>query len=131
MTDCLFCRVVAGQEPRHHIWEDEAFLAILDRKPVNPGHLLIIPKEHVGYLFDLPATTYTGLFQSARRLEPALKRLTGAARIGVAVEGFGVDHVHLHVIPLFRHGDIDPHRATVASEEELATMADRLRKELA
>ncbi|MBI5466979.1 MAG: HIT family protein [Candidatus Kerfeldbacteria bacterium] len=131
MTDCLFCRIVAGDEPRHHVWEDDEFIAILDRKPVNPGHTLIIPKAHTNYLFALPPDTYSGLFLAARRLEPALKRLTGAPRIGLAVEGFGVDHVHLHVIPLFRHGDIDPHRATPASEEDLLPMAEQLRQELA
>lgn len=130
MNNCIFCNIISGDEPRHHIWEDDHYAAFLDRKPVNPGHVLIVPRLHIGYVFDLPDELYDGLFRSARRLEPALRKATQAKKIGLAIEGFGVDHVHLHVIPMYGGHELDPHRAKLASEEELRTMAEKIKQQL-
>lgn len=124
---CVFCQIVSGQEPRHHVWEDERFMVFLTRRPLKPGHLLIIPKAHVDYFFDMEHDLYRGIFEVARMLEPKLKRVTKAVRIGLAVEGFGVGHAHLHLIPMFKRGGLDSFLAYNASEDELRTMSEQLR----
>ncbi len=122
MTSCIFCDIVAGKEVCYRVWEDDVFLAFLDRHPLNAGHTLIIPKHHVPYVYNMESALYTDLFLAARRLEPAIRTATGAKRIGLAIEGFGVDHTHLHMIPIYKANEMDPHRARTASEEELRDM---------
>ncbi len=126
MTPCIFCQIVNGAEPRHHIWEDDAFVAFLDRRPLNPGHLLIVPKKHESYVYDMEESAYSALFIVARQLEPALRRATNAKRIGLAVEGFGVDHVHLHMIPINHANEMDPNKARIVTEEELQNVGEKI-----
>ena len=130
MTDCVFCRIVAGTEPRHHVWEDEQYLAMLTKRPLMTGHLLIIPKAHVDYFFDMDENLYRDIFMIARRIEPALKKFTDAKRIGLAVEGFGVSHAHLHLIPMMGHGGLDSQLAHDVPEDELSATAEQLRQAL-
>lgn len=127
MKKCIFCEIVAGAEPKHHVWESKRFVAFLDRNPVNPGHLLVVPKDHHADVFQMPINLYNELFESARLVEPTLRSVTGAKRIGVVIEGFGIDHVHLHMIPINHGNEIDPNRAKPANNEELSVMAEKIR----
>jgi len=130
MTDCIFCKITAGEIPSAKVWEDEKFYAFLDINPINPGHTLLIPKKHEDYLFELEDPHYSEIFQQAKKLAPSLKKVTGAKRIGLIVEGFLVPHVHLHLIPIHRGGELDPSRAKKASPEELSQMAEKIKAEL-
>lgn len=130
MTNCIFCSIVAGQAPAKKIWEDENYFAFLDTKPINPGHVLVIPKVHASYAFELTDTLFTGLFNVARMLEPILKKATKADRIGLALEGYGVDHAHLHVIPVHGMGEVDPKRAKAATEQELNEMIEKIQQQM-
>jgi histidine triad (HIT) family protein len=123
--DCAFCRIVGGKVPAYRVWEDGDFLAFLDTRPINPGHLLLVPRKHVDYVFDLPSTLYHGLFSAAKKLAPVLKVLTEAERVGVALEGFGVPHVHLHLVPLYHANELNPERARSASDGELLALQQR------
>ena len=127
MQNCIFCKIVSGEVPAHRVWEDENFLAFLDIKPINPGHVLVIPQKHAGYIFDLPDDEYAALFAAAKFLAGPLRRATGTARIAIGVEGFEVDHVHVSLIPLNGSGELDPRRATPASDADLAEMASRVK----
>ncbi len=131
MNDCTFCRIIRGDEPRHHVWEDDQFIVFLTRRPMHPGHLVIVPRHHVDYFFDMDEATYAAIFQVARQLEPVLHNLTKAKRIGLAVEGFGIAHAHLHLIPMDRKGGLDSTLAYDATEEELTNMSTQLRQALA
>jgi histidine triad (HIT) family protein len=126
MTNCIFCAIVDDQAAAHKVWENKNYLAFLDIKPINPGHVIIIPKVHTSYAFELTNSLFTGLFNVARTLEPALKKVTHAERIGLALEGFGIDHAHLHVIPVHGVGDVDPKRAKSATEGELNEMSTKI-----
>lgn len=130
MENCIFCKIVGGSEPAHKIWESDDFLSFLSIHPCNPGHACLIPRQHVDYVFDLEEPLYAGIFQVARQLSWPIKRATDAERIGIAVEGFGVRHVHLHLVPLYNVSELDPHRHIKQSQDELAEMAEMIRKEV-
>ena len=130
MNTCVFCQIVKGVEPAHKIWESDHFLAFLSIHPCNPGHVCLIPKIHVDYVFDLKEPLYSEIFQAAKQLSEPIKRATSAKRIGIAVEGFSVPHVHLHLVPLFNVAELDPHRHIKQTQEELAEMAAKIRTEI-
>jgi len=130
MEDCIFCKIVRGVEPAHIIWESNDFLAFLSIHPCNPGHTCLIPKLHIDYVFDLDERLYSRIFQAARQLSQPLKRATDASRIGVAIEGFSVPHVHLHLVPLYHVAELDPHRHIKQNHKELAEMAENIAREM-
>ena len=127
---CIFCEIIDGEHPAQIIWEDENYLAFLDIHPFSPGHTLLIPKKHVDDVFDLDNELYTSLFLAAKQLTEPLKKATNAKRIGVAIEGLSVPHAHIHLVPIRRASDLNPQRARDASDEELAEMCERIRKEI-
>jgi len=130
METCIFCQIIEGIEPAHKIWESDDFLAFLSLHPCNPGHTCLIPKTHVDYVFDLDEPLYSGIFQLAKQLSEPLKKATEAKRIGIAIEGFSVPHVHLHLVPLYNVAELDPHRHIKQNSEEVAEMAENIRKEI-
>ena len=131
MTETPFDRIVRGDAPAHRVWEDETYLAFLDVRPSCPGHTLLIPKrvpEAGGDdVFALPPALYAGLWERARWLAEPLREAMEAARIGLVVEGFGVDHAHVHLIPLHGPGDLRPQAQEPVSHGELAALAARIR----
>ncbi len=131
MADCIFCKIADKEIPAHVVWENERFLAFADIKPVNPGHLLIIPKSHVDSVFDLPESLYPEIFEIAKMLSAPLQRAMRAERIGIAIEGFGVAHAHLHLIPLNGPGELDMGRAQPMDREELEKVMEKIKQEIA
>jgi histidine triad (HIT) family protein len=127
---CVFCGFVTGKGRFFKVWEDRHFLAFLDYKPINPGHTLLVPKTHVEYLFDLDENSYEKIFNRARALEEPLKTAMRAKRIGLLVEGFGVAHVHVHLIPLHGGGEIQRKGATGVTDEEFARTAEMIKAEI-
>lgn len=129
--DTIFSQIVRGEAPAHRVWEDDDFLAFLDNRPSRPGHTLLIPKEAGDDVFALPYDVYLGLWERARRLAEPIRQAMGAKRVGAVVEGFGVAHAHVHLIPLNRIGDLAPQSDEPASPDELAALADRIRQSIA
>ena len=103
----------------------------LDVNPVNPGHLLIIPKEHTESVFDLPDEQYKNIFEAAKALSTPLQNAMQSRKIGIAVEGFGVPHAHVHLVPLHNPNELNPERATHMDEEVLVTIAEKIKAEIA
>jgi histidine triad (HIT) family protein len=129
-TGCIFCEIVAGRASAAIVWENAEFVAFLDHRPIQPGHLLLVPREHVEYLFDLEASRYRGLWDCARQLARPLQQATGADRIGVAVEGYGVPHLHVHLVPLNGLGDLDPCKQHPVARDVMERMAAQIRSAL-
>lgn len=125
--DCLFCKIIAGEIPCHKVWEDESHLAFLDINPIREGHTLVIPKAHASYLFDLDDASYQSLLVASKSVAARLKIVFQVLRIGVAVEGFAVDHVHIHLVPLTGEGQLNPELGGPADQGELAKLAERIR----
>lgn len=127
----IFTRIIDGEIPSHRLREDDRFLAFLDIRPIRAGHALVIPKQEVDELFDLSDDLLGDLFVFAKPVAAAIKQVSGAARVGVAVVGVEVPHAHVHLVPLDDVNDIDFRRAQPADGDELAAMAERIRSAMA
>jgi histidine triad (HIT) family protein len=118
MSECIFCDIVAGQAEASFVLRDELVSAFLDIRPVTPGHLLVIPNEHVMFTHDLPEATANRLFAVARKLAHTLRHSDGVRADGVDLfvadgeaAGQEVLHAHLHVIPRFAGDGFEIHAA--------------------
>jgi histidine triad (HIT) family protein len=125
--DCIFCKIIKGEIPSYKIYEDEKTYAFLDINPMHPGHTLLLPKEHQEYIFDVDDPLYSELFKTAKKLSVKLKEVTQAKKIGLAIEGISVDHVHLHLVPVNNVNDLDPCLAKKADPKVLEDLAKKLR----
>jgi len=125
-NECVFCKIIRGDIPSIKIWEDEKFFAFLDINPINPGHTLLIPKRHHDYLFDLEDEEYKELMLTAKKIAGILKDKLNPKRVGLAVEGFFVPHVHIHLVPLNKGNELNPERAKRMDVEELNRIAKRI-----
>ena len=99
---CAFCRIIRGEEKASIVFEDGLSLAFLDRRPLFPGHCLLVPKAHYETLADLPASLVGPLFQNAQLLERAIEEGLSADGTFVAINNHvsqSVPHVHIHLVP--------------------------------
>ncbi len=103
----IFTKIINRELPAYIVHEDEHYMAFLDIFPLAAGHILVIPKVETDYLFDLDDDTYSGLMTFSKKVAVALDRWTTAKRVGVAVVGLEVPHVHIHLIPINNIHDID------------------------
>lgn len=100
--DCPFCKIVRSETQSYNIFEDGNTLAFLDKRPVFPGHCLLIPKSHYETLIDLPALLVAPLFQTAQLLAHAMEQGLQAEGTFVAINNRisqSVPHVHIHIVP--------------------------------
>jgi histidine triad (HIT) family protein len=124
----IFSRIVSGEIPCHKIAESDHFLAFLDVMPLVEGHVLVIPKKEVDYIFDLDTNTYDALWSFARTVATGLKKAIPCKRIGLAVIGLEVPHTHIHLVPMNEIGDINFTRTKLKpTQEELAAVAEKIR----
>lgn len=128
----IFTKIVQGEIPAHKVAETERYLAFLDVNPLVEGHVLVIPKKEVDYLFDLDDESYAELMLFAKIVAAGVKKAIPCKRVGVAVIGLEVPHVHVHLVPLNQMNDINFSRAKLhPSGEELAATASKIRESLA
>ncbi|MGI8984717.1 MAG: HIT family protein [Acidimicrobiales bacterium] len=133
MSNCRFCAIVAGDAPAHVVTADGATLAFLDARPVFPGHVLLVPRDHHETLTDLPPALVEPLFAAARRLAGAVQAAMDAHGTFVAMNNTvsqSVPHLHVHVVPRRRkdglRGFFWP-RQRYAGEAEMHEIAARIR----
>ncbi|WP_348533172.1 nuclease A inhibitor family protein [Hymenobacter sp. 5317J-9] len=103
----IFSRIVSGELPAYKVAEDGRHLAFLDITPLVEGHVLVIPKKEIDYIFDLPADELAALHVFAQRVAKGLGAAVPCKRVGVAVIGLEVPHAHIHLVPLNKVGDIN------------------------
>jgi histidine triad (HIT) family protein len=127
----IFTKIIEREIPAHILREDEEFLAFLDVRPIREGHTLVIPKAEVDDVFDLSGSLLAGLLPFAAPVAHAIREVTGATRVGMAVLGLEIPHAHVHLVPIDGLHDLDFRRARPASDEDLAAMAERIRAALA
>ena len=121
---------MAGEIPSHKIAEDEDFFAFLDINPVAEGHTLVIPKKEVDYIFDLDDPLLGRMIAFAKRVAKAQEAAIPCKRVGLAVMGLEVPHAHIHLIPINKESDMYFGNGKLNfTQEELATIAERIRKE--
>ncbi len=134
--DCVFCSIVAGETAAHVVASDDLTLAFLDVRPVFPGHVLLVPRDHYETLTDLPPALVTPLFDAAQRLARAVEAGMDAHGTFVAMNNRvsqSVPHLHVHVVPRRRkdglRGFFWP-RQRYADDAEMAAVAGRIRAAL-
>ena len=96
----IFTKIVNGEIPAYKVAEDDNYLAFLDVNPNAKGHTLCIPKQEINKIFDMDEDHYLGLMKFSRKVAKALEKSVECKRVGVAVVGLEVPHVHVHLIPL-------------------------------
>jgi len=127
----IFSKIVAGEIPAYKVAETMDYLAFLDINPLVEGHVLVIPKKEVDYIFDLDDETYAGLMIFAKIVAAGIEKAIPCERIGIAVIGLEVPHVHVHLVPLNDMDDINFSRKKLnPSKEELASTAEKIREAL-
>ena len=116
--DCLFCAIVAGEQPAEIVFEDEISIAFLDVRPVFHGHSLLVPRDHYETLADLPDELVEPYFRNVRMLSVAIPRAMGAEGSFVAINNVvsqSVPHLHTHVVPRVPQGR--PARVLLAAHQ--------------
>ena len=125
----IFSKIISGEVPTFIVAENEFFLAFLDVFPIAKGHVLVIPKKEIDYLFDVSSDEYGELWKFARQVAKAMDKVIDCKRIGVAVIGLEVPHAHIHLVPLNNVSDINFERPKLSfSEEEMNEIAQKICK---
>ena len=136
---CVFCAIVNGDAPAEIVLDDPVGIAFLDRRPLLPGHVLLVPRQHVATLPDLPAVDVGPLFALARRLTRAVPQATGSDGSFMAINNVvsqSVPHLHVHIVPR-RHDDrlfsrnLAWTRRPYRDEDEMREVAAAIRTALA
>jgi histidine triad (HIT) family protein len=127
----IFTRIINREIPGYIVAEDDNHIAFLDINPLVLGHLLVVPKKEIDYIFDIDDTTLSGLMLFAKKVAVAVKKAVPCKRVGIAVIGLEVPHTHIHLVPMNSMGDINFTKSKLSpSKEELAEVADRIKKML-
>ena len=126
----IFTKIINGEIPSYKIAEDENFIAILDVNPNAKGHTLCIPKQEINKIFDMDEALYLGLMNFSRKVAKALEKTVECKRIGVAVVGLEVPHVHVHLIPLHDMDDMRFQRKVSLTKEEFEELTKAIQSNL-
>ena len=127
----IFSKIAKGEIPSYKVAENEDYFAFLDINPLVKGHVLVIPKKEVDYVFDMEDEHYLGLFAYAKTIATALKKAIPCKKIGIAVIGLDVNHVHVHLVPMNSGNDLNfANEKLKLSEEEFLTIAESIKKYL-
>lgn len=130
--NCLFCRIVSGEILAVIVYEDKDTVAFLDHRPLFPGHLLLVPREHFETLSDLPATQVGPLFTNAQMLSRAVESAMEAEGSFVAMNNRvsqSVPHLHVHIVPRRRKDGLKGFfwpRTKYKSDEEMEIIREKI-----
>lgn len=123
MQDSVFTKIIKGEIPSHKVYEDEKTLAFMDIHPVQPGHVLVIPKVQVEFIWDLESEDYHALMDSVQKVGKRLRDVMDAPYVGVQVVGVDVPHAHVHVIPFTQASELQ-HSADQTADPDHAALAE-------
>lgn len=126
----IFTRIINGEIPSYKVAEDDRYYAFLDINPLVKGHTLVIPKlpePEADYIFDLDDDLLAGMMVFAKQVAQGIKAATGCKRVGVAVLGMEVNHVHIHLVPLNKETDMDFRREKLSlPSDEMCSIANSI-----
>ena len=123
----IFSKIAAGEIPSYKCAEDEQFYAFLDINPVTRGHVLVIPRREVDYIFDMEDQELADFQVFAKRVATALKKAFPCKKVAQVVLGLEVPHAHIHLSPMNSEGDVDFRREKLKlSPDEFAEIAAKI-----
>ncbi|MEK6937040.1 MAG: HIT family protein [Nanoarchaeota archaeon] len=132
MNECIFCKIGKGEIPSNKVYEDKMFLAFLDIRPLNKGHLLVIPKKHFRWIWNVD--NFGKYFEVVKKVERGIEKALKPLRVLVLVFGDEVQHAHVHLVPRFEN---DGHSSTITlgkfkeiSKEEMNKIAEEISKNI-
>lgn len=128
----IFTRIIDGEIPGRFVWRDDVCVAFLDVRPLNRGHVLVVPRAEIDHWVDLDPAVAAHLMTVAQRVAAA-QQAAGLApgRVGLMIAGFEVPHVHVHIVPISSMAHLDFALADTSPDpSELDAVADRLRAHL-
>ena len=134
MNNCIFCKIVKGEVPSYKIFENANFFSFLDISPFVKGHLLVIPKKHVKWVWDLDSKEYQELMDVVYYLAKVLKKTFNTNWVEVVIAGVGVEHAHVHLLPRSRDDGIGeipvkPLEPKLTAQE-MKEIAEKIKKNL-
>ena len=128
----IFTRIIKGEIPSYKVAENDKFYAFLDINPLQPGHTLIVPKlpePEADYIFNLDDDILSEMLVFSKQVAHGIKATTNCKRVGVAVIGLEVPHVHMHLIPINKEGDMSfSNQKMTLPAEEMAEIANSIAK---
>lgn len=130
--ECIFCAIVEGKIPAAKVYENEYVLAFMDIAPANPGHLLIIPKQHYRNIFDLPAEVGSKIMEAAVSLAKAIREALNPDGLNLFQSNEPaafqtVFHFHLHLIPRWEGDPLRlPWRPSEGNMEQINDIASKI-----
>ncbi len=126
----IFTKIIDGEIPAYIVAEDDNFIAFLDINPNAKGHTLCVPKEETDKIFELGEHMYLQLMQFSRKVARALEKTIACKRVGMAVIGLEVPHVHVHLIPLNNMSEMTFSNKIEMSPEEFSNLAQLISERL-
>jgi len=133
--DCIFCKIVKGEITCAKVYENHRYIAFLDTGPVNPGHTLVIPKEHYEDLLNTPDNVLDGMLNDSKKIAKAVLQAVGADGFNLGINvgktsGQLVSHLHIHIMPRFPNDGHHLFKQGKYAEGEMQKVANRIRQNL-
>lgn|SRR5690554_1771065 len=128
----LFTKIIQGEIPGRFVYQDDQAVAFLTIAPLKPGHTLVVPRAEVDHWLDADPELLSHLMRVAQRVGKAIQKVWNPEKVGVAIVGLEVPHLHIHLSPIWAVGDMDfAKQDTHASPESLDQAAEQIRQALA
>ncbi|MFZ1423051.1 MAG: HIT family protein [Saprospiraceae bacterium] len=103
----IFTKIINGELPVHKIAENEFCFSFLDIKPLAKGHVLVVPKSEIDYIFDVPDELLSEMMIFSKQIARAIKKVVPCTKIGMSIIGLEVPHAHIHLVPINSIGDLN------------------------
>lgn len=125
----IFTRIINGEIPAYKIYEDDRVIAFLEQHPIIQGHTLVVPKKQIDHIWDLDDDDYEYLWTTVKKIGRHIRQVIGSPRVGIIVEGFGVPHAHVHLVPIYEGNDLKKPqvKSVPVDDKTLSVMAARLK----
>ncbi len=131
MNDCIFCKIVKKEIPADFVYENDKIVAFLDVMPINPGHTLVVPKEHHVDMLETPDDVLSDIITRTKKIASAIIKAVKADGFNIGVNtkpaaGQAVFHTHFHIIPRFNNDGLKPWPHKKLSKEEMAKIKEKI-----
>lgn len=129
MQDSIFTKIIKGEIPSHKVYEDEKTLAFMDIHPVVEGHVLVVPKVQVEFIWDLEPDDYAAVMETVQKVGRRLREIINKPYVGVMVVGTDVPHAHVQLLPFEKPSEMKKnldHEERPTDHDALAALAAKL-----